>query len=129
VAGSICILFHFSQASPVLIDRFASTFVQLIFNKLQPGILRERSIATEIRTAAAALIVHTQAVEVCEEEVEDVADTSSTSSSHTSTACVWTMRAAAAVLISVAMDLSTPPDHFSGDMRATCDKAGQVCSC
>ncbi|KAJ6169185.1 hypothetical protein N7497_002028 [Penicillium chrysogenum] len=39
------LLFHFSQASPVLIDRFASTFVQLIFNKLQPGILRQSAAA------------------------------------------------------------------------------------
>ncbi|KAJ5171302.1 Armadillo-like helical [Penicillium coprophilum] len=39
------LLFHFSQVSPVLIDRFASTFVQLIFNKLQPGILRQSAAA------------------------------------------------------------------------------------
>ncbi|KAJ9483237.1 hypothetical protein VN97_g10169 [Penicillium thymicola] len=39
------LLFHFSQASPVLVDRFASTFVQLIFNKLQPGILRQSAAA------------------------------------------------------------------------------------
>lgn len=39
------LLFHFSQASPVLIDRFASTFVQLVFNKLQPGILRQSAAA------------------------------------------------------------------------------------
>ncbi|CAG8935872.1 unnamed protein product [Penicillium salamii] len=39
------LLFHFSQASPALIDRFASTFVQLIFNKLQPGIMRQSAAA------------------------------------------------------------------------------------
>lgn len=39
------LLFHFSQTSPVLVDRFASTFVQLIFNKLQPGILRQSAAA------------------------------------------------------------------------------------
>ncbi|KAJ5501141.1 RNA polymerase I specific transcription initiation factor RRN3 [Penicillium expansum] len=39
------LLFHFSQASPVLVDRFASTFVQLIFNKLQPGIMRQSAAA------------------------------------------------------------------------------------
>ncbi|KAJ5825012.1 Armadillo-like helical [Penicillium robsamsonii] len=39
------LLFHFSQVSPVLVDRFASTFVQLIFNKLQPGILRQSAAA------------------------------------------------------------------------------------
>lgn len=39
------LLFHFSQASPVLVDRFASTFVQIIFNKLQPGILRQSAAA------------------------------------------------------------------------------------
>ncbi|KAJ5115260.1 hypothetical protein NUU61_001019 [Penicillium alfredii] len=39
------LLFHFSQSSPVLVDRFASTCVQLIFNKLQPGILRQSAAA------------------------------------------------------------------------------------
>ncbi|KAI2710210.1 hypothetical protein CBS147332_5911 [Penicillium roqueforti] len=39
------LLFHFSQASPVLVDRFAATFVQLIFNKLQPNILRQSAAA------------------------------------------------------------------------------------
>ncbi|KXG54174.1 Armadillo-like helical [Penicillium griseofulvum] len=39
------LLFHFSQVSPVLVDRFASTFVQLIFNKLQPAILRQSAAA------------------------------------------------------------------------------------
>jgi RNA polymerase I-specific transcription initiation factor RRN3 len=39
------LLFHFSQASPVLVDRFASTFVQLIFNKLQPAIMRQSAAA------------------------------------------------------------------------------------
>lgn len=39
------LLFHFSQASPVLVDRFAATFVQLVFNKLQPAILRQSAAA------------------------------------------------------------------------------------
>lgn len=39
------LLFHFSQSSPVLVDRFASACVQLIFNKLQPGILRQSAAA------------------------------------------------------------------------------------
>lgn len=39
------LLFHFSQSSPALVDRFASACVQLIFNKLQPGILRQSAAA------------------------------------------------------------------------------------
>jgi RNA polymerase I-specific transcription initiation factor RRN3 len=39
------LLFHFSQSSPVLVDRFASACVQLIFNKLQPGIMRQSAAA------------------------------------------------------------------------------------
>lgn len=39
------LLFHFSQSSPTLVDRFASACVQLIFNKLQPGILRQSAAA------------------------------------------------------------------------------------
>ncbi|KAJ5103893.1 hypothetical protein N7532_004422 [Penicillium argentinense] len=39
------LLFHFSQASPVLIDRFASACVQIIFNKLQPGVIRQSAAA------------------------------------------------------------------------------------
>ncbi|KAL4907468.1 hypothetical protein BDW74DRAFT_124748 [Aspergillus multicolor] len=39
------LLFHFSQASPVLVDRFAATCVQLIFNKAQPAILRQSAAA------------------------------------------------------------------------------------
>ncbi|OQD76169.1 hypothetical protein PENDEC_c005G01565 [Penicillium decumbens] len=39
------LLFHFSQSSPVLVDRFASACVQLIFNKTQPGIMRQTAAA------------------------------------------------------------------------------------
>ncbi|KAL2821735.1 RNA polymerase I-specific transcription initiation factor RRN3 [Aspergillus cavernicola] len=39
------LLFHFSQASPVLVDRFAATCVQIIFNKAQPAILRQSAAA------------------------------------------------------------------------------------
>lgn len=39
------LLFHFSQCSPVLVDRFAATCVQLIFNKAQPAILRQSAAA------------------------------------------------------------------------------------
>lgn len=39
------LLFHFSQSSPILVDRFAATCVQLIFNKMQPGILRQSAAA------------------------------------------------------------------------------------
>ncbi|KAL4915765.1 RNA polymerase I-specific transcription initiation factor RRN3 [Aspergillus aurantiobrunneus] len=39
------LLFHFSQSSPVLVDRFAATCVQLIFNKAQPAILRQSAAA------------------------------------------------------------------------------------
>ena len=39
------LLFHFSQSSPVLVDRFASACIQLIFNKLQPGIMRQSAAA------------------------------------------------------------------------------------
>ncbi|KAJ5584652.1 uncharacterized protein N7459_004452 [Penicillium hispanicum] len=39
------LLFHFSQSSPVLVDRFASACVELIFNKLQPGIMRQSAAA------------------------------------------------------------------------------------
>lgn len=39
------LLFHFSQSSPTLVDRFASTCLQLVFNKLQPGILRQSAAA------------------------------------------------------------------------------------
>ena len=39
------LLFHFSQASPKLVDRFATTCMQLILNKLQPGILRQSAAA------------------------------------------------------------------------------------
>ncbi|KAJ5887551.1 hypothetical protein N7495_007592 [Penicillium taxi] len=39
------LLFHFSQCSPALVDRFASACIQLIFNKLQPGIMRQSAAA------------------------------------------------------------------------------------
>ncbi|KAJ9199811.1 hypothetical protein DTO166G4_3513 [Paecilomyces variotii] len=39
------LLFHFSQSSPILVDRFATTCIQLIFNKLQPGITRQSAAA------------------------------------------------------------------------------------
>jgi RNA polymerase I-specific transcription initiation factor RRN3 len=39
------LLFHFSQSSPILVDRFAATCVQLIFNKSQPAILRQSAAA------------------------------------------------------------------------------------
>lgn len=39
------LLFHFSQSSPLLVDRFASACIQLVFNKLQPGILRQSAAA------------------------------------------------------------------------------------
>ncbi|KAL4952223.1 RNA polymerase I-specific transcription initiation factor RRN3 [Aspergillus filifer] len=39
------LLFHFSQSSPTLVDRFAATCVQFIFNKAQPAILRQSAAA------------------------------------------------------------------------------------
>ncbi|PLB45206.1 RNA polymerase I-specific transcription initiation factor RRN3 superfamily [Aspergillus steynii IBT 23096] len=39
------ILFHFSQSSPSLVDRFAATCIQLIFNKMQPAITRQSAAA------------------------------------------------------------------------------------
>ncbi|KAJ5385915.1 RNA polymerase I specific transcription initiation factor RRN3 [Penicillium cosmopolitanum] len=39
------LLFHFSQCSPVLVDRFASACVQIIFNKLQPSLTRQSAAA------------------------------------------------------------------------------------
>ncbi|KAJ5865023.1 RNA polymerase I specific transcription initiation factor RRN3 [Penicillium soppii] len=39
------LLFHFSQMSPALVDRFAATFIQHIFNKLQSAIIRQSSAA------------------------------------------------------------------------------------
>ncbi|KAL2868693.1 rDNA-binding RNA polymerase I transcriptional factor [Aspergillus lucknowensis] len=39
------LLFHFSQTSPLLVDRFAATCIQLIFNKAQPAILRQSAAA------------------------------------------------------------------------------------
>ncbi|KAJ5819896.1 hypothetical protein N7474_005487 [Penicillium riverlandense] len=39
------LLFHFSQCSPELVDRFAATCIGLIFNKLQPGIMRQSAAA------------------------------------------------------------------------------------
>lgn len=39
------LLFHFSQSNPTLVDRFAATCIQLIFNKLQPGVRRQSASA------------------------------------------------------------------------------------
>ncbi|KAA8643598.1 rDNA-binding RNA polymerase I transcriptional factor [Aspergillus tanneri] len=39
------LLFHFSQTSPILVDRFAATCVQLIFNKMQPAVTRQSAAA------------------------------------------------------------------------------------
>ncbi|KAL1970431.1 hypothetical protein VTN77DRAFT_4075 [Rasamsonia byssochlamydoides] len=39
------LLFHFSQSSPILVDRFAATCVQIIFSKLQPAIIRQSAAA------------------------------------------------------------------------------------
>ncbi|ODH53665.1 hypothetical protein GX48_00083 [Paracoccidioides brasiliensis] len=39
------LLFHYSQSSPIFIDRFATTCVQIIFSKSQPTILRQYAAA------------------------------------------------------------------------------------
>ncbi|OXV08421.1 hypothetical protein Egran_03816 [Elaphomyces granulatus] len=39
------LLFHFSQSSPILVDRFATTCIQIIFSKLQPAITRQYAAA------------------------------------------------------------------------------------
>lgn len=39
------LLFHFSQSTPILVDRFAATCVQLLLNKLQPAIMRQSAAA------------------------------------------------------------------------------------
>ncbi|OJD12581.1 hypothetical protein ACJ73_09325 [Blastomyces percursus] len=39
------ILFHYSQSSPIFIDRFATTCVQIIFSKSQPTIIRQYAAA------------------------------------------------------------------------------------
>lgn len=39
------LIFHFAQSSPTLVDRFAASCVQLIFNKLQPGVRRHSAAA------------------------------------------------------------------------------------
>ncbi|KAL3493024.1 RNA polymerase I-specific transcription initiation factor RRN3 [Aspergillus germanicus] len=39
------LLFHFSQSSPLLVDRFATTCVQIIFNKAHPAIMRQSAAA------------------------------------------------------------------------------------
>jgi RNA polymerase I-specific transcription initiation factor RRN3 len=39
------LLFHFSQMSPSLVDRFSATFIKHIFNKLQPAIIRQSASA------------------------------------------------------------------------------------
>jgi len=39
------LLFHFSQTSPILIDRFIATCMQIIFSKAQPPIIRQSTAA------------------------------------------------------------------------------------
>ncbi|KKA18246.1 RNA polymerase I specific transcription initiation factor RRN3 superfamily [Rasamsonia emersonii CBS 393.64] len=39
------LLFHFSQSSPILVDRFAATCIQIIFSKVQPAIIRQSAAA------------------------------------------------------------------------------------
>lgn len=39
------LLFHFSQSSPELVDRFASACIQLVFSKLQAGLVRQSAAA------------------------------------------------------------------------------------
>ncbi|KAJ0421931.1 RNA polymerase I-specific transcription initiation factor RRN3 [Aspergillus carlsbadensis] len=39
------LLFHFSQSSPLLVDRFATTCVQIIFSKAHPAIMRQSAAA------------------------------------------------------------------------------------
>lgn len=39
------LLFHFSQSSPELVDRFASACIQLVFSKSQPAITRQSAAA------------------------------------------------------------------------------------
>ncbi|RAL02391.1 rDNA-binding RNA polymerase I transcriptional factor [Aspergillus ibericus CBS 121593] len=39
------LLFHFSQSSPILVDRFAAMCTELIFNKAQPAIMRQSAAA------------------------------------------------------------------------------------
>ncbi|TPR11663.1 Dolichol phosphate-mannose biosynthesis regulatory protein (DPM2) family protein [Aspergillus niger] len=39
------LLFHFSQSSPILVDRFAAMCTELIFNKTQPAIMRQSAAA------------------------------------------------------------------------------------
>ena len=39
------LLFHFSQSNPTLIDRFASTCIQILFDKRQPAITRRSAAA------------------------------------------------------------------------------------
>ncbi|OAT08924.1 ribosomal DNA transcription factor Rrn3 [Blastomyces gilchristii SLH14081] len=39
------LLFHYSQSSPIFIDRFATTCVQIIFSKSQPTIIRQYAAA------------------------------------------------------------------------------------
>ncbi|OJD17493.1 hypothetical protein AJ78_02414 [Emergomyces pasteurianus Ep9510] len=39
------LLFHYSQSSPIFIDRFATSCVQIIFSKSQPTILRQYAAA------------------------------------------------------------------------------------
>lgn len=39
------LLFHFSQTSPILVDRFMATCMQMIFSKYQPPIMRQSAAA------------------------------------------------------------------------------------
>lgn len=39
------LLFHYSQSSPILVDRFATTCIQIIFSKSQPSIIRQYAAA------------------------------------------------------------------------------------
>ncbi|PLN77932.1 RNA polymerase I-specific transcription initiation factor RRN3 superfamily [Aspergillus taichungensis] len=39
------LLFHYSQSSSILVDRFAATCISLIFNKTQPAIMRQSAAA------------------------------------------------------------------------------------
>ncbi|KAJ5167736.1 uncharacterized protein N7482_003330 [Penicillium canariense] len=39
------LLFHFSQSHPDLLDHFTGCFTELVFNKLQPGIMRQSAAA------------------------------------------------------------------------------------
>ncbi|RMJ21248.1 hypothetical protein PHISP_07878 [Aspergillus sp. HF37] len=61
------LIFHFSQSTPTLVDRFAASCVQLIFNKLQPGVKRYSAAAYLASFVA-------RGAHVSGEVVRDVAD-------------------------------------------------------